>query len=332
VQVAHPAHHPRGTVGHRPLQPVAEQVRDLARQAQRNGIGKGRARVAPGGHHRLKLVVGQRRDQGRYLKAHRNARAGQPLDRQKPPLRRGRPRLHPPCQIVVQRGDADRYGGQPLGRHGCQKVKVALDQRPARGDPDRMAKGRKHPQHPAQDGMVTLHRLVGIGVRPDRQWRGPVAWSPQFLIKHPGDAGPGDQPGFEVEPRRQVQKGMGRPGIAVDAAMLAAPVGVERPVERQVGRGLPGDRRPWPFDPHLGPDQAVLLGDVPAVVKGIAVRGLEPAGAVAVGPAPAQALAGKDAGAVVHGARLEHSSNMFQSFPRGDGFLSAFIRCMSLAE
>ena len=40
--------------------------------------------------------------------------------------------------------------------------------------------------------------------------------------------GLGDDAGFEVEPGRQVQVAVGGPGIAVDAAVLAAPVGIDR--------------------------------------------------------------------------------------------------------
>jgi hypothetical protein len=59
---------------------------------------------------------------------------------------------------------------------------------------------------------------------------------------------------------------------------------------------------------------------------------LEPARAVAVGAAPAQALAGKDAAVLGHASNLEHMGNNDYNFPCSDGFLSAFIRCMSLAE
>ena len=78
-------------------------------------------------------------------------------------------------------------------------------------------------------------------------------------------------------------------------------------------------------------DKALVLGDVPAIVEGFTGRAFEPSRLVAARPPRAQALPGKDACMSYHAANLEHKVNTRHNFPPGDGFLSAFIWCMSLA-
>ena len=50
----------------------------------------------------------------------------------------------------------------------------------------------------------------------------------------------GEQPAFEVHARREVVIGVGRPGKAINAAMLTAAIGIDRTVESQVGRTIAG--------------------------------------------------------------------------------------------
>ena len=90
--------------------------------------------------------------------------------------------------------------------------------------------------------MLGLDGLVGVGIGADGDHLRHIALARQFPRQHRADAGPGDQPRLEVEPRRQVQEGVAGPREAVDAAMLAAPVGVDRTVEGQIGRAVVGQR------------------------------------------------------------------------------------------
>ena len=85
--------------------------------------------------------------------------------------------------------------------------------------------------------------------------------------------------------------GMARPGKAVDAAMLAAAVGVDRAVERQIGRAVVAEGGTRHLGAHFGLYQTVRLLDLPAVIVGRARPRLEPAGLVIHSPTRPQTLA-----------------------------------------
>ena len=118
------------------------------------------AGVAPGLHHRLKLVIGQRRDQRRDLDAHGDARLRQTPDHLQAGGRgegaRGSILRARPASSVVT---ADRDGGQPLRRHRGDQVDVAFDRGAACGDPDRVAEGLQHRQHLSR--MIACSRSTG---------------------------------------------------------------------------------------------------------------------------------------------------------------------------
>src|SRR3546814_6696108 len=65
----------------------------------------------------------------------------------------------------------------------------------------------------------------------------------------------GEQLRLEINAGRQVVIGMGRPCKAVDAAMLAAAIGVDRAIETDVGRIVEGDDRARPFHRDAGPER-----------------------------------------------------------------------------
>ena len=45
----------------------------------------------------------------------------------------------------------------------------------------------------------------------------------------------GEYPALEVLSRREAEKGMGRPGVAINAAMFAAAIGVDRTIKTEFG-------------------------------------------------------------------------------------------------
>ena len=78
---------------------------------------------------------------------------------------------------------------------------------------------------------------------------------------------------------------MGRTGVAVDAAMFAALVGVDRAVEAHVGAGVAGDDRARPLGAEGGADlrrRRVLIS--PAVIENLALVRLVPARPVRARP------------------------------------------------
>ncbi|MNS78298.1 hypothetical protein D3C72_1119030 [compost metagenome] len=94
----------------------------------------------------------------------------------------------------------------------------------------------QHLQDAARDALLALDRLVGVGVDAQRDGLAAVRGASQGLAQLFGRVGLGEQPGFEVEPRRQVEVGVRGPRKAVDAAVLAAAVRVQRDVERNIRR------------------------------------------------------------------------------------------------
>ena len=57
-----------------------------------------------------------------------------------------------------------------------------------------------------------------------------------------------EQAALEIDAGRKVVIGVGRPSEAVDAAMLTAPIGVDRTIEADVRRRVPGQNGLGLFD------------------------------------------------------------------------------------
>src|SRR5882672_5368227 len=84
---------------------------------------------------------------------------------------------------------------------------------------------------------------------------------------------------------------MGRPGKTVDAAVLAAPVGVDRAVEADIGRIVAGDDLARSVDRDRGLERRQFIQALPAVVEGDAGFGLEAAAIVGLRAAATPPLA-----------------------------------------
>ncbi|MNE14799.1 hypothetical protein D3C80_1076900 [compost metagenome] len=136
-----------------------------------------------------------------------------------------------------------------------------------------MAITQQHFQQSASQLLLAFDGLVGVGVGAQVDRRAHIARLAQLLFEHGGGVGLGNQLGFEVQPRRQVPIGMAGPRIAVDAAMLAAAIRVDRTIKRQVGRVVAGDDALGGFDAYFGAlGQGHFL--VPTVILGHrAIRG-----------------------------------------------------------
>src|SRR3546814_5182126 len=82
----------------------------------------------------------------------------------------------------------------------------------------------------------------------------------------------GEQLRLEINAGRQVVIGMGRSGKAVDAAMFAAALGVDRAIEADVGRIVAGDDRARPFHRDAGPERRRRVAQRLPRVKPLAVH------------------------------------------------------------
>jgi len=83
---------------------------------------------------------------------------------------------------------------------------------------------------------------------------------------------------------------MGRPREAVDAAVLAAAIGIDRAVEADVGRVVAGDDLARGVDRNRGLERRQFLDASPAVVEGNPRHRLVAAGRVRLRAPPAAAL------------------------------------------
>lgn len=190
-------------------------------------------------------------------------------------------------QLVVEGGQADHHRHQVLLRQFAQQVEVAKDQRALGDDGQRVTEAQQHLQHLAGQAAFAFQRLVGVGIGTQVDRRAAIAGLAQFLLQRAGDVALGDQPGLEIDPRREVPIGMAGPRIAVDAAMLATTVGIDRAIEREVRRLVAGDHRAGDLLAHLGElDRRHVL--LPAIVEGLAVGRGEAVEGVAGGTATAR--------------------------------------------
>src|SRR4029079_15063195 len=97
---------------------------------------------------------------------------------------------------------------------------------------------------------------------------------------------------LEIESGGEPQKGMRRPGEAVDTAVLAAPVGVDRAVEADIGRLVAGDDAPRRHFLHVGGQRFQLAERFPTVVDLLIGDRLEAAAPVGLGTPPLAATRG----------------------------------------
>src|SRR5829696_6562850 len=73
---------------------------------------------------------------------------------------------------------------------------------------------------------------------------------------------------------------MGRPREAIDAAMLAAAIGIDRTVEADVGRVVSGDDLARGIERYRRLERRQFVQALPAIVEGDPRFGLEPAARV----------------------------------------------------
>ena len=129
--------------------------------------------------------------------------------------------------------------------------------------------------HRARHSPFALDRLVGIGVGAEGDRIAAVAGLRELGAQQCGGVGLRIEFRLEVESRRQVEVRVRRPCIAIDAAVLAALVWIDRLRERDVGRRVGRDDRAGALDRDRRPQRwrCVVAGvrrRLPAVVARLA--------------------------------------------------------------
>ncbi len=154
-----------------------------------------------------------------------------------------------------------------------------------------MAEAVEHLQDAPHDLVLALDRLIGVGIGADGDRARCIARRRELPLEQLRRVGLGEQLGFEIEPGREPEIGMRGPCEAVDAAVLAAAIGVDRAVERNIGRVIACNDRARLLDRDLGLERRQLLERLPAVVERCPRQRLVAAGRVRLRPAAAPALA-----------------------------------------
>ena len=176
-------------------------------------------------------------------------------------------------------------------------------------------------QNPSHGPILALDRLVRVGVRSHCNDRRAIGLGPKLPFQNLGSLRPSDEPRFKVESRRKSEKGVCGTRKAVDAAMFASPVGIDRLIETYVRRAVARDHAPRPLDCHFGAQRRKDIFDWPAVVKGLALLRLEPVGRVRPGGATDRPESCQMMN-LRHTARIEHTANIIN----GDGFSKALSK------
>ena len=174
---------------------------------------------------------------------------------------------------------------------------------------------------------LALGRLIGIGVGAERDRLAAIARPRQFRRQQRRRVLLDEDAALEVEAGRQAEIGVRRPREAIDAAMLAAAIGVDRAVERNVG-GIVAR------DDGLG---AVARQDrvermrrrvlaAPAVIDPDLDLRLEPPGRIAEGAAALARPIGKH---LVHAPDMTSALEQIKNYSPGDGRVAQApaVRC-----
>ena len=241
------------------------------RQAQRDPPGEGDAQFCRARDDAFHRVIGDRGDDRRDRAMGRHPGLRQRAQRREPFGGGGRARFDQTRQARVERGDRNRHRDQVFTGHLFENVEVGQHPVGLGGDGHRMAGIEAHFQHRAGDAVPAFDRLVGIGIGPHRDRARLVAGLGQRFGKQLRRVGLGEQLAFEIEAGRQIKVSVCGPGEAIDAAMLAPPVSVDRTVEADVGRLVEAEDRARMLDGHFRAQLGGGAVDVLALVPPVAI-------------------------------------------------------------
>ena len=268
-------------------EPFQEELPHLPRQPEHDVARAARARLVRGFEDRLHLVVAEAGHDGGDHHAHRHAGTAERPERLQPLRRRRCARLHGAGEAALQGGDRQRDRGEPAPRHAGEDIDIARHQRRLGDDADRVVVAVEHLEHAPRQCEAALGRLVGVRVGAHGDHAAAIAGAGQLARELRRRVVLGEDAALEILAGREAEIGMGRARVAIDAAVLAAAIDVDRTVEAEVGRVVARDHRAARVGPHLGAQRRRRLVDgAPAVVESLAAQALVAPAPVARRPPP----------------------------------------------
>jgi hypothetical protein len=227
-----------GTVGvDIALQPVEEEFLELVGEAEENPVDAGGAGVGHGFEDRGEFSVGEAGDDGSDVDGDGDAGGDEFADGAQAAGGGGGAGLEFLGEVVVEGDEGD---GDAAGVHGGEflpEVDVAEDEGGFGHGDDGLAAVGEDLQALAGDLHFVFDGLVDVGDGGHDDGFGFPFGVGEFVLEEVGGVGFGHELGFEIEAGGEAEIFVVGSGEAVDAAVLAAAVGVEGPVEGDVGGG-----------------------------------------------------------------------------------------------
>lgn len=142
----------------------------------------------------------------------------------------------------VERGDGEPDADQVALGEALQEVDILHNSSRLGDDGAGVLEAFEDFEHGAGEAERALDGLVGVGVGAECEGGGLVAGLSELLFEEGGDIGLVDEAGFEIEAGGVAEEGVAGAGVAIDAAVFAAAIGVDRAIEADVRAVVPGDR------------------------------------------------------------------------------------------
>ena len=229
--------------------------------------------------------------------------------------RRGGARLHLAGDPAIERRHGDRHLDEAAACHAGEDVKIARDERGLGDDADGMVGAVQNLQHRAGYSVLALDRLIGIGDGAQGDEFRHIARIAELPLQQLGGVDLGVKLGLEIEPGGVAKVAMRRPGKAVDAAVLAAAIGIDGLLEADVRAVVAGDDALGHLAIYVGLERRKLRQAFPAVVEGLAQLAFEAPDTVGARPAAATQLR-LDNGAISPAALVRHRHGLRKSLRR----------------
>jgi len=260
-------------------EPLLEERGDGVREAQGDVAGEASTRIDSSGDDGRHFVIGEAGDDGSDEDAGGNASLGESFDGGEARGRRGGARLHDFAEISVESShgneDGDGIDGRELGEH----VDVAGDEMVFGDDGDGIAEFGEDFEAAASEFEAAFDRLIAVGDAAEGDDFGLPFFGGKLFAQEFGSVFLDHDFGFEIEAGRETEVFVERAGVAVDAAVLAAAIGIDAGFESDVGAVVVSDDGAGAVFKELGARGRVFFG-VPVGI-GFEVEFLEAIGRIA---------------------------------------------------